>query len=179
MNTFLVVLVCANIVLLLSLSLLLFLKIKEKKEDTRITKGLQLLQHKIAILQDLSDKSDDQVQRLVSILDQKLNEIRKTLKDANQTLQETHRIKDESSLKQHNPKTIEQIKPRETTAMDDFTQFIQAINLQNEKTKNIASESMIIEDSQKVPQNFDISDTDTNQAQTNPGEVKSFEFRRI
>lgn len=177
MSTFLVVLVCANIVLLLSLSLLLFLKIKEKKEDNRITKGLQLLQHKIAILQDLSDKSDDQVQRLVSILDQKSNEIKKVLKDTNQALQEAHLINDnlnDSShlIKENHPKSLSDIKPQESTAMDDFTQFIQAINLQNEKNKPPAAEPMIIEDTHQVPQTFETSDKPTNL-------IKPVNFRRI
>jgi hypothetical protein len=44
---------------------------RPKKDDPRLSKGLQLLQSKIAILEDLSDRVDNQVKQLTNILDQK------------------------------------------------------------------------------------------------------------
>lgn len=79
MNIWLMLLTFFNIVLLAGLSFSLFLRVKEKKEDQRLTKGLQLLQNKISILEDLSDKTDQQVRKLVHILDQKTGEVRQVM----------------------------------------------------------------------------------------------------
>ncbi|MFN3453322.1 MAG: hypothetical protein ACK41T_00080 [Pseudobdellovibrio sp.] len=84
MNIWLLLLTFFNIVLLAGLSFSLFLRIKEKQEDQRITKGLQLLQNKISILEDLSDKTDEQVHKLVHLIDQKTIEIRNTLNQADE-----------------------------------------------------------------------------------------------
>ena len=54
MNIWLILITSLNILLLAGLVLSLFLKIKEKQEDQRITKGLQLLQNKLSILDDRS-----------------------------------------------------------------------------------------------------------------------------
>lgn len=63
-------------VLLFSFILFTWLtKNKSKAEDHRLTKGLQLLQNKISILQDLSDKSDEQVRRWVHLIEQKSTEV--------------------------------------------------------------------------------------------------------
>lgn len=45
------------------------------KDDPRLSKGLQLLQSKIAILEDLSDRTEVQVQQLTALLEQKCKEI--------------------------------------------------------------------------------------------------------
>lgn len=82
MGVSLLVLTILNIVLLAGLSLSLFLRVKEKREDQKLTKGLQLLQNKLSILQDLSDRTDEQVERLVHVLDNKSNELRKLISDS-------------------------------------------------------------------------------------------------
>ena len=45
------------------------------KDDPRLSKGLQLLQSKISILEDLSDRTEVQVQQLTALLEQKCKEI--------------------------------------------------------------------------------------------------------
>lgn len=67
---------------LLMLTLLLFswlTKNKTRIEDQRLTKGLQLLQNKISILQDLSDKSDEQVRKWVHLIEQKSHDVQHQL----------------------------------------------------------------------------------------------------
>ncbi len=67
---------------LLLLSIFLFTwvaKNKSKVEDHRLTKGLQLLQNKISILQDLSDKSDEQVRKWVHLIEKKSVEVQNQL----------------------------------------------------------------------------------------------------
>lgn len=45
------------------------------KDDPRLNKGLQLLQSKIAVLEDLSDRTETQVNQLTALLEQKTKEI--------------------------------------------------------------------------------------------------------
>lgn len=77
-----------NVILLAGLSFSLFLRLKEKKEDQRLTKGLQLLQNKISILEDLSDRTDEQVHKLVHLIDQKTVEIRSQIHSADQKIEQ-------------------------------------------------------------------------------------------
>lgn len=88
MNIWLLLLTFFNIVLLAGLSFSLFLRVKEKKEDQRLTKGLQLLQNKISILEDLSDKTDQQVRKLIHILDQKTGEVRQVMAASDDQIQQ-------------------------------------------------------------------------------------------
>lgn len=45
------------------------------KDDPRLSKGLQLLQSKIAVLEDLSDRTETQVNQLTALLEQKVKDI--------------------------------------------------------------------------------------------------------
>ncbi len=48
---------------------------RQPKDDPRLSRGLQLLQAKIAVLEDLSDRTDSQVSQLVVLLEQKIREV--------------------------------------------------------------------------------------------------------
>lgn len=74
-NYWLLSLSMLNILLLTFVLFSWLTKNKSKVEDQRLTKGLQLLQNKISILQDLSDKSDEQVRKWVHLIEQKSNEV--------------------------------------------------------------------------------------------------------
>jgi len=120
MSILLTLLTIFNIILLAGLSFSLYLKVKEKKEDQRITKGLQLLQSKISILEDLSDKTDEQVRKLIHTLDQKAVEVRQTLMNTEEQVQ---RIDDmiqkgiqfSQELKEHTPH--DELHGRQKTAL--------------------------------------------------------------
>jgi hypothetical protein len=45
--------------------------LRPPKEDPRLSRGLQLLQSKISVIEDLSDRTDHQVQQLMRILDER------------------------------------------------------------------------------------------------------------
>lgn len=92
MNIWLLLLTFFNIVLLAGLSFSLFLRVREKKEDQRLTKGLQLLQNKISILEDLSDKTDQQVRKLIHILDQKTGEVRQVMVASDEQIQQIEKM---------------------------------------------------------------------------------------
>ena len=56
---------------------------KPAKEDPRLSKGLQLLQSKIAILEDLSDRTEVLVKQLNTLMDSKVREIHNKIEQAN------------------------------------------------------------------------------------------------
>ncbi len=54
------------------------------KDDPRMSKGLQLLSSKIAVLEDLSDRTESQVQQMLLLLDQKSKELQSKIALADQ-----------------------------------------------------------------------------------------------
>ncbi len=56
------------------------------KDDPRLSRGLQLLQSKIAVLEDLSDRTDEQVRSLQNLLEKRCVEMKKLLVEAEDTL---------------------------------------------------------------------------------------------
>jgi hypothetical protein len=59
---------------------------RPQKDDPRLSKGLQLLQSKIAVLEDLSDRTEVQVQQLTSLLEQKVREIQQQVQHADKQI---------------------------------------------------------------------------------------------
>ncbi len=58
----------------------------QNQEDQRLSKGLQLLQSKLAVLEDLSDRTEVQVSQLVAILEGKIRDIQAKLMDADKVI---------------------------------------------------------------------------------------------
>ncbi|MGZ3772800.1 MAG: DUF2802 domain-containing protein [Pseudobdellovibrionaceae bacterium] len=56
------------------------------KDDPRLSKGLQLLQSKIAVLEDLSDRTETQVNQLTALLEQKVREIQTKVQSSDKQL---------------------------------------------------------------------------------------------
>src|SRR3954471_5396033 len=48
---------------------------RQPKDDPRLSRGLQLLQAKISVLEDLSDRTETQVNQILSLLEQKIREV--------------------------------------------------------------------------------------------------------
>lgn len=59
---------------------------KPQKDDPRLSKGLQLLQSKIAVLEDLSDRTEVQVNQLTSLLEQKCKDIQLKIQQSEKQL---------------------------------------------------------------------------------------------
>jgi len=81
-NFWLLTLTLINLLLVTFIMFNWFVRNKSGQEDQRLTKGLQLLQNKISILQDLSDKSDEQVRRWVHLIEQKSTDVQSQLMQA-------------------------------------------------------------------------------------------------
>jgi hypothetical protein len=67
------------------------------KDDPRLSRGLQLLQSKISVLEDLSDRTELQVNQLTAILENKAREVQAKVHLAEQTVHEI-RVSMERSL---------------------------------------------------------------------------------
>ncbi|PIU00674.1 MAG: hypothetical protein COT74_03855 [Bdellovibrionales bacterium CG10_big_fil_rev_8_21_14_0_10_45_34] len=52
------------------------------KDDPRLSRGLQILQSKIAVLEDLSDRTEHQVRQLSLLLDEKSKEVQERIESA-------------------------------------------------------------------------------------------------
>lgn len=74
-------------ILLMSLVLFSWLfKNKNKLEEQKLSKGLQLLQNKISILQDLADRSDEQVRKWVYLIEQKSTDLQNLMNTADEKI---------------------------------------------------------------------------------------------
>lgn len=71
--------VLVNLVLLAAVGVLWIRLNRPAKDDPRLSKGLQLLQSKIAVLEDLSDRTEIQVSQLTALLETKCREIQEKI----------------------------------------------------------------------------------------------------
>lgn len=70
-------------VLTLAVAILWIRSIRPMKEDPRLSRGLQLLQSKISVLEDLSDRTDRQVKQLISIIEERSRDLQNKILTAN------------------------------------------------------------------------------------------------
>lgn len=62
---------------------ILWLRLKKPpQDDPRLSRGLQLLQSKIAVLEDLSDRTEVQVNQLTALLEQKVKKVQAKIEEA-------------------------------------------------------------------------------------------------
>lgn len=66
------------------------------KDDPRMSKGLQLLSSKIAVLEDLNDRTETQVQQMLTLLDQKSRELQAKISLAEQQVLAVRQSMDQS-----------------------------------------------------------------------------------
>ncbi len=78
--------ILVNLILLAGLVALWIRSVRPPKDDPRLSKGLQLLQSKIAVLEDLSDRTETQVQQLTALLEQKIKDIQMKIQAADKQL---------------------------------------------------------------------------------------------
>ena len=77
---------CGNVFALLGLAVLWLRMNRPAKEDPRLSKGLQLLQSKIAILEDLSDRTDHQVRQMLRLLENQGAQVQESILTARETI---------------------------------------------------------------------------------------------
>lgn len=79
--------VIVNIVLIAGVVGLWIRVQKPAKDDPRLSRGLQLLQSKISVLEDLSDRTETQVSQLTALLEHKAKEIQTQILSADKSIQ--------------------------------------------------------------------------------------------
>lgn len=105
-----VVLVMLNVALMGLIGLMMIKFFRSPQDDPRLSRGLQLLQSKISVLEDLSLTADRQVQELSLSLDRKMREIETTLLKSSSVVAE---IEDAVQKSQKAAKLIEGKIPHE------------------------------------------------------------------
>ena len=76
--------VLINIVMLAGLFVVFARLRRPPKDDPRLSKGLQLLSSKIAVLEDLNDRTETQVNQMMELLEQKSKELQTKVHQAEQ-----------------------------------------------------------------------------------------------
>lgn len=75
-------------VFLLAAVVVLWIRLnKPQSDDQRLSKGLQLLQSKIAVLEDLSDRTEVQVNQLTALLESKIKDVQNKIFESEKVLQ--------------------------------------------------------------------------------------------
>ena len=129
-NYWLLSLALLNILLLAFIAFNQLSKNKARLEDNRLTKGLQLLQNKISILQDLSDKTDEQVRNWVHVIEQKSGEVQGQLLRSDEKI-----IQIESALSKALDVSkifYEQVPHTEMIERQKTSKYVQAAKLANQ-----------------------------------------------
>lgn len=78
--------VLVNLVLFAGLAVTWVRLSRPAKDDPRLSKGLQLLQSKIAVLEDLSDRTETQVSQLTALLETKCRDIQEKIAAADRQI---------------------------------------------------------------------------------------------
>ncbi len=105
-------------------------KTRAKVDDQRLTRGLQLLQNKISILQDLSDKTDEQVRSWVHLIEQKASEVQGRIHQSDEKIiqieQALSKALDVSKI------FYEQVPHAEMVERQKTSKYVQAAKLANQ-----------------------------------------------
>lgn len=104
--------------------------LRPPKDDSRLSKGLQLLQSKIAVLEDLSDRTDTQVQQLNLLLEKKAKELQDKIIEVDQCIQKI----DQSILKSKEMASLfeDKIPHREIIERQNTAKYVKAAKLANQ-----------------------------------------------
>jgi hypothetical protein len=75
-----------SLALTLAVAILWIKSNRPAKEDPRLSRGLQLLQSKISVLEDLSDRTEKQVQQLMALLEERARILQGKILQAHETM---------------------------------------------------------------------------------------------
>lgn len=78
--------IIVDIIFVAAIFVLFYRMFRPPKDDPRLSKGLQLLQSKIAVLEDLSDRTEVQVKQLTALMEKKIVDIQTKIEHADQMI---------------------------------------------------------------------------------------------
>ena len=87
MSFWVLVQVFVNLVMLAVVGFIGFRLARPPKDDPRLSRGLQMLQSKISVLEDLSDRTETQVHQLTALLEQKCRDIQNLMAQSEKQVQ--------------------------------------------------------------------------------------------
>ena len=87
MSAWLLLQIFADVILALAVAVLWLRLRRPPQDDPRLSRGLQLLQSKISVLEDLSDRSDSQVKQLTGLIDQRARLLQNKIIEAEHQVQ--------------------------------------------------------------------------------------------
>lgn len=87
MSFWVLVQVFVNLILLAGCGFIWFRLARPPKDDPRMSRGLQILQSKISVLEDLSDRTETQVTQLTTLLEQKCRDIQNLMAQSEKQIQ--------------------------------------------------------------------------------------------
>lgn len=87
MNFWMLVQIFVNLVLLAGFGFVWFRLQRPAKDDPRLSRGLQLLQSKIAVLEDLSDRTETQFNQITNLMEQKIRDVQSYIVQAEKQVQ--------------------------------------------------------------------------------------------
>lgn len=87
MSFWMLVQIFVNLVLLAGFGFVWFRLNRPAKDDPRLSRGLQLLQSKIAVLEDLSDRTETQFHQITNLMEQKIRDVQGYIVQAEKQVQ--------------------------------------------------------------------------------------------
>lgn len=127
MSVWFLVQLCLNLLFLAGIVFLLLHRKQTNREDQKFSKGLQLLQTKISVLEDLSDQTDDQVRSLTKLLEDKYREIQSLLVEADQQIQRMEEIAQNTMSRLQSTES----NPFATKEQDSMNKYVKAAQMAN------------------------------------------------
>ena len=132
------------------------------QDDPRLSRGLQLLQTKITVLEDLSDRTEAQVKQLTSLIDQKTRALQnKVIEAEQQIIKIDHSMAESADLVQENIPHAEMVERQRTidyvkaarmansgATVDQIAQKIQMPREQLELIAKFNREQLMFDESQ-------------------------------
>lgn len=104
--------------------------LRPPKDDPRLSKGLQLLQSKIAVLEDLADRTDTQVQQLNLLIEKKAKELQEKMLEVDRCVSKI----DQSLMKSKEMAKLfeDRIPHKEILERQNTAKYVKAARLANQ-----------------------------------------------
>lgn len=117
-----------DVALMLGLGILWYRFKRPAAEDPRLSRGLQLLQSKIAVLEDLSDRTDHQVKTLSHLLDQKAMALQGQMMESENQVRKIEQTM-ERNLSSFEEIANERVNDKVILERDDTVKYVQAAQM--------------------------------------------------
>jgi mannose/fructose/N-acetylgalactosamine-specific phosphotransferase system component IIB len=79
--------ILVNMILLAGVAFVWVKLQRPPKDDPRLSRGLQILQSKISVLEDLSDNTEKQVQQAIHLIDRKINDLQEKILESSRQIE--------------------------------------------------------------------------------------------